>query len=144
MNTRLSQFIDYATGGNKADFARSLGWTPQYLSGMLKDCRIGMNPLLTLLAKYPELNARWLLLGEGAMLTACSDAVRAQLVHLLNIEQYLPVMTAEEQQRIINNDYDFDAETYAKWRALLAEKRASIDGRIKAAMERQKARQNEQ
>lgn len=143
MNTRLSQFIDYATGGNKADFARSLGWTPQYLSGMLKDCRIGMNPLLTLLAKYPELNARWLLLGEGAMLTACSDAIKAQLVHLLNIEQYLPVMTAEEQQRIINNDYNFDAETYAKWHELLAERRASIDGRIKAAMKRQKARKTE-
>lgn len=144
MNTRLSQFIDYATGGNKADFARSLGWTPQYLSGMLKDCRIGMNPLLTLLTKYPELNARWLLLGEGAMLTACGDAIKAQLTRLLNIEQYLPVMTVEEQQRIINNDYNFDAETYAKWGTLLDEKRTSIDGRIKAAMERQKARKTEQ
>lgn len=143
MNTRLSQFIDYATGGNKADFARSLGWSPQYLSCMLKDCRIGMNPLLTLLAKYPELNARWLLLGEGAMLTACGDAIKAQLTRLLNIEQYLPVMTAEEQQRIISGNYSFDDETYAKWDALLAEKKTSIDGRIKAAMERQKARKTE-
>lgn len=143
MNTRLSQFIDYATGGNKADFARSLGWSPQYLSCMLKDCRIGMNPLLTLLAKYPELNARWLLLGEGAMLTACGDAIKAQLTRLLNIEQYLPVMTAEEQQRIISGNYSFDDETYAKWGALLAEKKTSIDGRIKAAMERQKARKTE-
>lgn len=143
MNTRLSQFIDYATGGNKADFARSLGWTPQYLSGMLKDCRIGMNPLLTLLSKYPELNARWLLLGEGAMLTACGDAIKTQLTRLLNIEQYLPVMSAEEQQRIISGDYDFDADTYAKWNVLLVEKKASIDGRIKAAMARQKARKSE-
>lgn len=143
MNTRLSQFIDYATGGNKADFARSLGWTPQYLSGMLKDCRIGMNPLLTLLARYPELNARWLLLGEGAMLSACGDAIKAQLTRLLNIEQYLPVMTAEEQQCIISGNYDFDADTYAKWDALLAEKKTSIDGRIKAAMARQKARKSE-
>ena len=143
MNTRLSQFIDYATGGNKAGFARSLGWTPQYLSCLLKDCRIGMNPLLTLLTKYPELNARWLLLGEGAMFTACGDAIKAQLTHLLNIEQYLPVMTAEEQQHIINGNYSFDDETYAKWDALLAEKKASIDGRIKAAMERQETRKKE-
>lgn len=143
MNTRLSQFIDYATGGNKADFARTLGWTPQYLSGMLKDCRIGMSPLLALLAKYPELNARWLLLGEGAMLTACSDAIKAQFTRLLNIEQYLPVMTAEEQQYIISGNCSFDDETYAKWDALLAEKKASIDGRIKAAMERQEARKKE-
>lgn len=143
MNTRLSQFIDYATGGNKAGFARSLGWTPQYLSCLLKDCRIGMNPILALLTKYPELNARWLLLGEGAMLTACSDAIKAQLTRLLNIEQYLPVMTAEEQQRIINGNCSFDDETYAKWDALLAEKKASIDGRIKAAMERQESRKKE-
>ena len=143
MNTRLSQFIDYATGGNKAGFARSLGWTPQYLSCILKDCRIGMNPILALLTKYPELNARWLLLGEGAMLTACSDAIKTQLVRLLNIEQYLPVMTAEEQQRIISGNCSFDDETYAKWDALLAEKKASIDGRIKAAMERQEARKKE-
>lgn len=143
MNTRLAQFIDYATGGNKKDFAQSLGWSPQYLSGMLKDCRIGMSPLLTLLAKYPELNARWFLLGEGAMLTACGDAIKAQLTHLLNIEQYLPVMTVEEQQRIINNNYDFDADTYAKWEALLVERKSSIDGRIRAAMERQKARKSE-
>lgn len=144
MNTRLSQFIDYATGGNKADFARSLGWSPQYLSCMLKDCRIGMNPLLSLLAKYPELNARWLLLGEGAMLTACGDAIKAQLTHLLNIEKYLPVMTAEEQQRIISGNSYFDAATIAKWDALLIEKKSAIDGRIKAAMERQKARKSEQ
>ena len=143
MNTRLSQFIDYATGGNKADFARSLGWTPQYLSGMLKDCSIGMNPLLTLLTNYPELNARWLLLGEGAMLTACSDAIKAQLAYLLNLEKYLPVMTAEEQQGIIDGNYNFDAETIAKWNELLIEKKFTIDGRIKAAMERQKARESE-
>lgn len=142
MNTRLSQFIDYATGGNKADFARSLGWSPQYLQSILKDCRFGMSPLLTLLAKYPELNARWLLLGEGAMLTACSDAVKTRLLQLLNIEQYLPVMTAEEQQRIIAGDFAFDADTYAKWQVLLAEKKASIDGRIQAAIDRQKSRKN--
>ena len=143
MNTRLSQFIDYATGGNKADFARTLGWSPQYLSCMLKDCRIGMSPLLALLTKYPELNARWLLLGEGAMLTACSDAIKAQLAYLLNLEKYLPVMTAEEQQDIIDGNYNFDDETYAKWDALLVEKKTSIDGRIRAAMERQKARESE-
>lgn len=77
------------------------------------------------------------------MLTACGDAIKAQLTHLLNIEQYLPVMTVEEQQRIINNNYDFDADTYAKWEVLLAERKSSVDGRIKAAMERQKARKTE-
>lgn len=27
MNTRLSQFIDYATNGNRAEFARIVGWS---------------------------------------------------------------------------------------------------------------------
>ncbi len=58
MNTRLSQFIDYVTNGNRAEFARIVGWSPQYLNTMLKGERIGLNPIVTLLDKFPELNAR--------------------------------------------------------------------------------------
>ena len=101
MNTRLSQFIDYATGGNRAEFARIVGWSPQYLNTMLKGKRIGLNPIVTLLDKFPELNARWILLGEGAMLAPSVDAMKQHLFRLLEIERYLPVMTAEEQQRVV-------------------------------------------
>lgn len=55
MDTCLSQFIDYATGGNRAEFARIVGWSPQYLNTMLKGERIGLNPVVTLLVKWNSL-----------------------------------------------------------------------------------------
>ena len=138
MNTRLSQFIDYATNGNRAEFARIVGWSPQYLNTMLKGERIGLNPIITLLDKFPELNARWMLLGEGAMLTPQVDAVKQHLLRLLDIERYLPVMTIEEQQRVIAGDLDFGDEQYAHWGALLEQKNVKLEARFAAAFARQK------
>lgn len=138
MNTRLSQFIDYATNGNRAEFARIVGWSPQYLNSMLKGERIGLSPIVTLLDKFPELNARWVLLGEGAMLAPSVDAMKQHLFRLLEIERYLPVMTAEEQQRVIAGDLNFDEATFAKWQGLLVEKNAQLNARFKEAYERQK------
>ncbi|MBR2398595.1 MAG: hypothetical protein IKA96_01385 [Alistipes sp.] len=46
---------------------------------MLKGERIGLNPIVTLLDKFPELNARWILLGEGAMLAPSVDAMKQHL-----------------------------------------------------------------
>lgn len=138
MNTRLSQFIDYATGGNRAEFARIVGWSPQYLNTMLKGERIGLNPIVTLLDKFPELNARWILLGEGAMLAPSVDAMKQHLFRLLEIERYLPVMTAEEQQRVVAGDLNFDEATFVKWNSLLAAQTAEREARFAAAYARQK------
>lgn len=138
MTSRLTTFIDYATNGNKAEFARSVGWTPQYLSNLLRERSMGINPVVTILERYPELNARWILLGEGAMLSTGVDALKQRLLYLLEIEQYLPVMTAEEQARIIAGDIAFDRETITKWHTLLAEKKASLNARFEAAYARQK------
>ena len=138
MTTRLTIFIDYATNGNKAEFARSVGWTPQYLSNLLRERSMGINPVVAVLERYPELNARWILLGEGAMLSTGVDALKQRLLYLLEIERYLPVMTAEEQARVIAGDLAFDRETITKWHTLLAEKKASLDARFEAAYARQK------
>lgn len=58
MNERLLQFIQYKTGGKQADFAELMGWSPQYLHKMLKEGGIGIRPIVALLEKFPELNAR--------------------------------------------------------------------------------------
>lgn len=138
MTTRLTTFIDYATNGNKAEFARSVGWTPQYLSNLLRERSMGINPVVAVLERYPELNARWILLGEGAMLSTGIDALKQRLLYLLEIERYLPVMTAEEQAKVIAGDLAFDRETITKWHTLLAEKKASLNARFEAAYARQK------
>lgn len=65
MNTRLRQIIDYKTNGKKKAFAELIGWKPQYLGKLLHGDDFGLKPVIALLTALPEINARWLLLGEG-------------------------------------------------------------------------------
>lgn len=80
---------------------------------------IGIRPIVSLLEKFPELNARWLLLGEGAMITSAADEVRKRLARLLEIEKYMPVMTPDELREVTEGDCQFDLQTVNKWNTLL-------------------------
>jgi len=87
IHERLLDIIQYKTSGKQADFAEIMGWSPQYLNRLTKgESGIGIRPIVALLEKFPELNARWLLLGEGAMITSAADEVRKRLAQLLEIE----------------------------------------------------------
>lgn len=137
MNERLLQFIQYKTGGKQAEFADMMGWSPQYLHKMLKEGGIGIRPIVALLEKFPELNARWLLLGEGAMLNTGADAVKSHLLKLLELEKYMPVMTPDELRLLEDGKTDFDAETVIRWEELLSERRKKINDRFDAAYKKQ-------
>lgn len=58
MNNRLLEIIKYRTGGNQSKFAALMGWSPQYLSKLVKGVDFGLAPILTILQKLPEINAR--------------------------------------------------------------------------------------
>ena len=137
MNERLLQFIQYKTGGKQAEFAALMEWSPQYLHKMLKEGGIGIRPIVALLEKFPELNARWLLLGEGAMLNTGADAVKSHLLKLLELEKYMPVMTPDELRLLEEGQTDFDAETVIRWEELLADRSKKINDRFNAAYKRQ-------
>lgn len=138
MNERLLEIIQYKTAGKQADFAEIMGWSPQYLNRLTKgESGIGIRPIIALLEKFPELNARWLLLGEGAMITSGADEVKQRLFRLLEIEKYMPVMTPEELRAITNGQSEFDAPTIEKWRTLLEKKNKEINDRFTAAYKRQ-------
>ena len=51
-------------GGRRTEFCKLLGWTPQYLAKLLRGDNFGLQPVLTILSTFPEINARWLLLGR--------------------------------------------------------------------------------
>lgn len=137
MNERLLQFIQYKTGGKQADFAELMGWSPQYLHKLLKEGGIGIRPIVALLEKFPELNARWLLLGDGAMLNTGADAVKSHLLKLLELEKYMPVMTPDELRLLEDGQTDFDAETVIRWEELLADRSKKINDRFNAAYKKQ-------
>lgn len=138
MNERLLQFIQYKTGGKQAEFADMMGWSPQYLHKLLKEGGIGIRPIVALLEKFPELNARWLLLGEGAMLNTGADAVKSHLLKLLELEKYMPVMTPDELRLLEDGQTDFDADTVIRWEERLAERSKKINDRFDAAYKKQK------
>ena len=137
MNERLLKFIQYKTVGKQAEFAELMGWSPQYLHKLLKEGGIGIRPIVALLEKFPELNARWLLLGEGAMLNTGADAVKSHLLKLLELEKYMPVMTPDELRLLEDGQTDFDAETVIRWEELLADRSKKINDRFNAAYKKQ-------
>lgn len=78
MTTRLIELINNVAEGNKAKFARMMGWQPQYLNGVLNG-RIGLTPIIRILQVLPNLNARWLLLGEGEVFN-CDEFIEIQSI----------------------------------------------------------------
>lgn len=101
MNNRLLDVIKYKTGGRQKTFAELLGWTPQYLAKLLRGENFGLQPVLTLLEKLPEVNARWLLLGEGSMLnddkiSGLRRGVYSSVQRIMDYERFMPVMFPDE------------------------------------------------
>lgn len=132
MNTRLRKLIDLKTSGNQAEFAALMGWKPQYLFRLLNgQSGFGIRPVMALLQRFPELNARWLLLGQGAMLTSGVDAVKEHLLRLLTLEKYMPVMTADQiRQMTEEGRTDFTPDDIAQWEHLLQQRNQHITDAI--------------
>ena len=133
MNKRLAKFIEYKTGGNQKEFADLMGWSPQYLYKMLKGDSMGIQPVVSLLQKFPELDARWLVLGEGVML----DPLRKRIFALLDLERYIPVMSREEIDALVSGRTEFDRATVEGWKSRLEQKESEIRQRFDAAYKKQ-------
>lgn len=129
MNRRLREIMEYKAGGNQAEFAAFMGWSPQYLHNLLRDGgSVGIRPVINLLERIPNLNARWLLLGEGAMLSSGADAAKDHLLRLLTLEKYMPAMSPEELRQLTDEGRtDFPPEDIARWQATLDARHNNIN-----------------
>lgn len=138
MNKRLSDFIEYKTGGKQIEFANIMGWSPQYLAKLLKGDSFGVRPVLALLEKFPELNARWLLLGEGGMISNKQlESLKDRFMKLLEIDKYIPVMSPDEIRKLAEDNLEFDNETIMRWNTLLNNKNEQLQEIYKAALNKQ-------
>lgn len=143
MNSRLLSIIRYKTGGKQTEFAALMGWTPQYLAKLLKGENFGLQPILTVLSKMPEINARWFLFGEGDMMEGqkFSDIQKTMFENIskvLEIEKFMPVMSPEElrkYEQVVRGGRkpDFSPELVDKWQGLLRERQEETDAKFKAA-----------
>lgn len=128
MQDRIKAIIDYKTGGRIGEFGALLGWSPQYISKLLRGASIGLSPVRTILEALPEINARWLILGEGQMLDdARLLALRREAVarasSLMAIDRYIDVMTPDELRRLekaISSGHapSFSPSDVARWELL--------------------------
>lgn len=144
MNNRLLDVIKYKTGGRQNKFAELLGWTPQYLGKLLRGENFGLSPVLTLLEKLPEINARWLLLGEGSMLNddkvfGLRRETYSRVQSILMFDRFLPVMSPDEIRRfegvLQGKEWpDFSDDDVERWETLLAVKQGLLDVRVEDAM----------
>lgn len=123
---RLARFIVYKTNNNKKEFANMLGYSAQYLNRMLTDGSIGIAPVVNMLRTFPELNARWLLLGEGVMINSISNEIKRKLYTLLELEKYISVMTQSEIQRT-KEGYEWSEQHIAHWERMLREQEKELD-----------------
>ncbi|MGM9759298.1 MAG: hypothetical protein ACI30I_04175 [Parabacteroides sp.] len=137
MRERILQIIDYKTNGRQAEFARLMGWSKQYIGRLVTVGGIGINPIIAILKKIPEIDARWLILGEGTMLR-CDDMLRRRLLEMLQLEKYIPVMSPEELRRFTDGDLSFTKDETAAWEASIQRKQDMMDARFRKAYERQK------
>lgn len=66
-NTRLKHFFSHS-GENMSEVERKCGFNPQTLrKSMDRGSNIQVDKVVSILSKYPNLSAEWLLRGEGAM-----------------------------------------------------------------------------
>lgn len=126
MHNRLQEIIKYKTGGRKTAFAEFMGWTPQYLAKLLNGDNFGLQPVLSILEKLPEISARWFLFGEGSMLEIGKmfDLQRETMSHiqeLLDLDKYIPYMSPEdlhhfEEALATGKKPVFSPDTLSKWK----------------------------
>lgn len=133
INLRLRKIIDLKAGGSQTAFARLMGWTPQYLSRLVRaDTGIGIQPVSAILEKFPDINARWLILGEGLPVSSGADKVTDRLFRILSLEKYMPVMSTEQLREFTEEGrIDFSDATLAHWQSLLDRKNEFIENAIK-------------
>jgi transcriptional regulator with XRE-family HTH domain len=148
MHTRLLEIMKYKTGGRQTELAELLGWKPQYLAKLLKGENFGLQPVLAIVTKFTEINARWLLTGEGKMIedkkhTDIRKKMYENIIKVLDMEKYMPVMSPvelREFEQVITGrkKIDFSPETVEKWAVLLQERNEEINEKFKAANNKSK------
>lgn len=143
MNSRLQEIIRYKTGGRQTDFAALCGWTPQYLAKLLKGVNFGIRPVLRLLETLPEINARWLLLGQGEMLEIgklfkLQREAFAHIQAVLEIEKYIPFMSPDElheyEQAVTTGRKPvFSPDMLSSWQRRSSEREEELTAKFAAA-----------
>lgn len=146
INERLD-FIIRLKAGSRSRFAEILKVSPQYVNKIsTPGGSVGLEPVLSVLRLYPDINARWLLLGDGDpfLLDEKTAAIRrnigSRIDLLLSVEKYLPVMDPEEisglEDLVKYGSYTaVDLERIPVWEQRLSERSQAVNEIVRKAMD---------
>jgi hypothetical protein len=144
INERIARVMDLKADGNRTRFGEILGTTPQYVAKIIKEGgSVGIEPVTKILRYWPDIDARWLILGEGDIYgrskkeEEARQSITDRLDYLTRIERYIPVMSGEELEKLgdcfQNGKYpDFPLSRFSEWELLIREK----DTIVKNAMDK--------
>lgn len=144
MNNRIKAIVNYKTNGKQKMFAELMGWSPAYLGKLLAGNNIGLQPVLAILRAMPEIDARWLLFGEGSMIADQTARMREKTIshirEVLAIEPYVAVMTPAElaiYERMVTTgaSHDFSNESRMRWMSETARRQMEVDIKVRQAMD---------
>lgn len=100
---RFRSFVDYEKGDmSYASFAKRLDMSSQRMYNLFKGQEFGLKVIKTLMIKFPELNVRWLVLGEGDMILKefMEKKKNDILFRMKETESLIPFLSSEQLKRI--------------------------------------------
>lgn len=139
ISDRIKLIIRYKSK-NQKEFAEMMGWSSPYLSHLISEGRgIGLTPIMQLLEKFEDIDARWLLFGKGYIFGSIEQGLLRRVNFLLDLEKYIPVMNEHEIQTYLDAIQGKDSTLFAdekikKWQDMLALKNSERDMKIYEAM----------
>lgn len=146
INERIDFIIKIKVGG-RSKFAEILKVSPQYVNKIATPGgSVGLEPVLNILRLFPDIDARWLLLGEGSPFCLSDRAgeikrsIGDRIDFLFSIEKYISVMDPEDlaglEEIIRNGSYNnIGKGKLDEWEKRLAVREESLNERVYKAME---------
>lgn len=146
INERIDFIIKIKVGG-RSKFAEILKVSPQYVNKIATPGgSVGLEPVLNILRLFPDIDARWLLLGEGSPFSLSDRAgeikrsIGDRIDFLFSIEKYISVMDPEDlaglEEIIRNGSYNnIGKGKLDEWEKRLAVREESLNERVYKAME---------
>jgi len=127
ISLRILQLIRYKGFDSNAAFAEFMGWSRQYLNNLLAGKTIGLSVVTSLCIKFPEISARWILLGEGIMLDLTNHMT--SLRSWVTLSDFIHVMTPEDRAKI-DAGKSWTLEDLKRWECALLDYQASVRNRM--------------
>ena len=90
-------------------FADDMGVSSAYLCNLLKGkLSCGTKPVMWVIEHHPDIDARWLLTGEGTIYGSEENYIHHVIQRLIELERYICVMNANDIRHLLDGMNSFD------------------------------------